>query len=323
MASISSKAPVNKDPFCIREIVRDQSCYNGKYFTVIYNKKALTEGHSLIITKRHALGLLDLTADETKELFEMVNKVLPVLLGIYNNGEQAYDLKIRSGEFSGRTVNHFHIHLLPRKRVPKDVGGFEYERIYEKSLQNIDRPFLDDISNDLKILGRGLNTRVQDQAVKVVAVGGNARSELDAQLLKNVFYESMHFIAMYHPAPVIKGQVLLVPKRDVSDLLALNQEEREDFARAYTTVMTALLKKYGNGSRSYITSMQTGGYENMPLDRLHINLIPRSKGDRYAGRDDEMYYDIYERKNNQAIMTSEEICKEVKALMCLTADWYV
>lgn len=321
MPAVSSKAKAGKDPFCMKEILREQGCYDGDHFTVLYNKKALTEGHTLIITKRHTLGLLDLTAGEAKELFDMIGKVLPVLLDTYNNGERAYDLKIRSGEFSGRTVNHFHLHLIPRKRVPREGGGTEYERIYEKSLQNIDRPFLDDISNDLRRLRRGLNNPDRSAAT---SEAGSSHSELGVNLRKNIFYESEYFFALYHPAPVIEGQVLLVPKRDISDFLELSGREREDFAYAYSKVMAMLLKRYGNGSRSYITSMQTGGYDNMPLNRLHINLIPRTKGDRYAGHDDDMYYDIYERKTGGAVMTGGEIEKEVKSLGMLAArDWYV
>ena len=120
--------------------------------------------------------------------------------------------------------------------------------------------------------------------------------ELDARLPTTCSTSPRHFVALYHPAPVIEGKALLVPKRDISDFLELSREEQRDFTRTYAKVMNMLLKAYGDESRSYITSMQIGGYEAMPLNRLHIHLIPRSKSDRYAGRDDDMYYDIYEGK---------------------------
>ena len=295
-------------------MIRDQICHAGEHFTVIYNKKVLTDGHSLIITKRHAQGLLDLTAAEVRELFDMINQALPAILDVYNNGERAYDIKIRSGEYSGRTVDHFHVHLIPRKRIPDGNGGTERERIYEKNLQNPDRPVLEDFKNELTRIRRGMDG--SGPAVAFAASGpGAAHVGLD-----KVFYESRHFVALYHPAPIIEGKALLVPKRDISDFLELTRVEQRDFARTYAKVMNMLLDVYGDDSRSYITSMQTGGYNNMPLERLHVHLIPRSKSDRYVGRDDDIYYDMYEGKGGTPIMTESEIRKEVESLRRLAQE---
>ncbi len=299
----------HKDPFCMKQVLRKQSVHEGEHFVALYNSKALTDGHSLIITRRHILGLLDLQPAEVKELFDMISTVLPVILDTYNNGERTYDLKIRSGEFSGRTVNHFHVHLIPRRKVSAAGGGTEYERIYAKNLQNVDRPFLDDIENDLAMLRCGLQN--PKQAPRSMPV---ARKEIDAALSANIFYESSHFVAMYHPKPVIRGQALLVPKRDVSDFMELDDEERMDFAITYSKIMNLLLKVYGDESRSYITSMQTGEYEGRPIDRLHVNLIPRSRNDRYSGRDDEMYLDIYERGNMPPVLDADQIKAETEVL---------
>ena len=310
MAS-SAVATTDRDPFCMKDVIRKQSVHDGSHFTALYNSKALTEGHSLIVTHRHIMGLLDLKAAEVKELFDMIGTVLPVILDTYAEGGRAYDLKIRSGDASGRTVNHFHVHLIPRKLVQAEDGGTEHERIYSKSLENLNRPFLDDIENDLRMLRRGLSKQVL--ATRTPPEVGN-HPELGAELRANVFYESKHFVALFHPKPVIEGQTLLIPKRDVSDFLELSDEERRDFARIYAKIMNLLIKVYGDETRSYITSMQTGGYGNMPIDRLHINLIPRSKSDRYAGRDDDMYYDIYESPNLAVVMNADEIKSAVESL---------
>ncbi len=300
------------DAFCDKEVIENQKCYETEHFTLLYNKKELVKGHSLIITKRHALGLLDLNAQEAKELFDILGKVIPVMMGIYNKGEMAYDLKIRSGEFSGRTVNHFHIHIIPRRKVIEGNGVEEYERIYEMSMQNVDRPFLDNIDEDVGRVRRGMGEIASPPAANSEVKG--KKEGIDASLLEGAFYESKHFVAMYHPNPVIEGQVLLVPKRNVADLLGLTDEERKDLAAAYAKVMPLLLKQYGNGGRSYITLTQVGGYEKMPTDRLHISLIPRSESDRYSGHDDDMYYDLYEKADQKQVLTKEEIKDEAEML---------
>ncbi len=316
MAS-SAVAKTGRDPFCMKDIIRKQGVHEGRHFTTLYNSKALTEGHSLIVTHRHIRGLLDLKAVEVKELFDMIGEVLPVILDTYANGDRAYDLKIRSGDASGRTVDHFHVHLIPRKQVPAKNGGTEHERIYSKSLENLNRPFIDDIENDLRMLRRGLMNPVP--ATRASA-GVGSYTELSEDLRANIFYESEHFVALFHPKPVIEGQVLLIPKRDISDFLELSGKERMDFARTYAKIMNLLIDVYGDETRSYITSMQTGGYDNMPVDRLHINLIPRSKSDRYAGRDDDMYYHIYESPNLAPVMTADEIKRAVDSLRRLAQE---
>jgi diadenosine tetraphosphate (Ap4A) HIT family hydrolase len=301
-----------EDPFCMKSRVRDQSCYIGDNFAVLYNAKPRIDGHSLIVTRRHVPGLLDITPAEAKELFGIINRVLPALLDVYNNGERAYDIKIRSGEFSGWSVDHFHMHVIPRKRVATEDGSTEYERLYDTGLQNLERPFSEDIGEHVKMLGRGLESSVR--AVSAPAVVDESRVEPDAHPLANVFYESRHFVAVYHHRPIIEGQALLVPKRDVPDFLELTGKERADLTRTYVKVMNALLEMYGDESRSYVTSLQTGRYHNMPLDRLHVNLIPKSRFDRYVSRDERMFYDLYENENSTAVMTDEEIRRDVAAL---------
>ncbi len=308
-------AGAQRDPFCDPDVIKKQYWMESESFKVLFNSKALTAGHSLIITKRHALGLLDLDADEARELMAVLNASLNVVLKEYNNNERNYDLKIRSGEFSGRTVNHFHLHIIPRRKVPGPDGNYWYENIYEKSLRQIDRPFLDDIREDVKRLRRGARGIVLD---KEPAGSGTLGNGVLARPLRDaVFYESEGFIVAYNPAPLVRGQALIIPRREIKDISELNANEVSDLIGTYVVSMRALLKAYGEGSRSYITSMQVGGYARMPTDRMHIHLIPRSRNDVYSGRDDYMYFDMYESDKKGAVMTGKEVSEEVKRLKLL------
>ena len=311
VASAEKRKKEYPDPFCDEKIRQLQTCTETNSFLIFYNAKALTSGHSLIVTKDHKDGLLDLTHDEAQELFALIKRALPILLDVYDRGENAYDLKIRSGISSGRTVGHFHVHLIPRKKI-----GVDYERIYEENLAHPDRPFLEDISKDVEGLRRKFGDGSSADSKNTSSCNQPDDAELEQRLLDNVFYGSKHFLALYHPDPVIDGHALLIPRTNVTDLLALSEEEIADMISTYSIVMRMLLKKYGHGSRSYITSLQTGGYKNSPTDRLHIHLVPRSQSDRY-GKDnthDKMYYDIYESGEADRVIDSAHIPRDIEDL---------
>ncbi|MHB1830528.1 MAG: HIT domain-containing protein [Candidatus Micrarchaeaceae archaeon] len=306
------KLQAAKDPFCDSNIVGRQLGFSGRYFACIYDSIARTDGHLLLITKEHRAGLLDLTAQEAGELFGMMNKSVKASMDLWNGGENAYCLMIRSGGASGRTVDHFHIHIIPRKRVGMKDGRPAYDNIYEKTLQGAERPFLASIEEEVKMLRRGFEGA--RPAISEVTGNSGKFAALDPGLAGNVFYESESWSAVYNPKPIIEGQTLLIPKRDISDISQLSREEAEDLARTYAKVMTILLKMYGDESRSYITSMQTGGYVSMPLDRMHIHLIVRRNVDRYTGAGDHIYYDLYENGIRPKVMTEDEIREDVAAL---------
>ena len=307
-----------KDQFCKNEVRQSQAYHESEQgnFLVLHNTAPLSAGHSLIITKRHILGILDLTLPEKRELFDTINKILPMLLDVYNDGNQAYDIKIRSGAASGRTVDHFHVHLIPRKHSPsvKDGIEYQYERIYEKSLQTQKRERAELSADAVKGLKRELASNgylkhgIPTENVTIT------NASLPADIADNAFYESKYFLVAHSANPIILGHSLIVPKRDVDSVFKLTQDELCDLAQTYSKIMSVLLRRYGDDTKSYITSMQTGGYPAMPLDKLHIHVIPRFTNDRYTGKDDEIYYDIYERGRPMGIMGNDEIRREVEAL---------
>ena len=76
-----------------------------------------TDGHTMVIVKKHGETILDYSADEIKSLWISVQKVASAI-------EKAFDTKILSiginhGEPQG--VKHLHVHILPR--FEGDGGG--------------------------------------------------------------------------------------------------------------------------------------------------------------------------------------------------------
>ncbi|MDE1860383.1 MAG: HIT family protein [Candidatus Micrarchaeota archaeon] len=303
-----------KDIFCDPSTMAEHGGHNGEVFSVVFNKMPFAPGHSLIATVRHTNGLLDLTPHEAAELLSTLRKVLPYVLNKYNGGDPAYDIKIRSGDASGWTISHFHVHVIPRHRAANS-GPHPYELIYEPWLDTPDRPV---VAGDLRTHTKGLRRGAELNGDGKHALNGFADrrpAPIPSFLYPNVFFESQHFIALHHPEAVLPGQTLLVPKSGVRDFLALNDAELADLMLAYPKVMKRLLREYSEGSRAYITSFQTGGYSHAPLEAFHINLIPRKEGDRYAENHDQMYADIYERNGRHVDMLGrEEIRRAVSEL---------
>lgn len=72
----------------------------------------VSDGHTLIIPKRHIVSLFDATADEVKALFSLMKTVRQKLLQIYV--PDGFNIGVNDGQAAGQTVMHLHIHLIPR-----------------------------------------------------------------------------------------------------------------------------------------------------------------------------------------------------------------
>jgi bis(5'-adenosyl)-triphosphatase len=71
-------------------------------------------GHSLVITKRHIKSFFGLKDIEVKELFKVIKKATKALMKVYDS--DGFDLAIQEGEAAGQSIEHFHIHIIPRKK---------------------------------------------------------------------------------------------------------------------------------------------------------------------------------------------------------------
>ena len=78
----------------------------------IYDKFPINEGHALIIPKKHCDNYFDLTFIEQAACMFMLNKVKEIVSNKFN--PDGFNIGINVGEKAGQTVNHVHIHLIPR-----------------------------------------------------------------------------------------------------------------------------------------------------------------------------------------------------------------
>ena len=83
----------------------------------------VSRGHALVVPKRHALTIFDLTAAEYADCFRLVVPLKELLLARF--APDGFNVGVNCGEAAGQSVWHAHIHVLPRYRgdVPNPRGG--------------------------------------------------------------------------------------------------------------------------------------------------------------------------------------------------------
>jgi len=73
----------------------------------------LTEGHTLIIPKKHAENIFDISEENLKHISIVAKKIANTMKE--NIGAEGVDLIQASGEAADQQVPHFHLHVVPRK----------------------------------------------------------------------------------------------------------------------------------------------------------------------------------------------------------------
>ncbi len=72
----------------------------------------IAPGHTVIIPKVHAENILDLKKEMIAPVFESAKALTSVLDKALN--PQGFTIGINHGKVSGQTIDHLHIHIIPR-----------------------------------------------------------------------------------------------------------------------------------------------------------------------------------------------------------------
>ncbi len=117
--------------------------YENKYWFARFNEFPVSPGHSLLIARRHASSLLDLTEGEWIYLKPTLTKTISIIEktdyeGLYKkmlenpvkdskrfckqmlenpnlkNKPLGYSIEVNEGGIKARTISHLHIHIIPR-----------------------------------------------------------------------------------------------------------------------------------------------------------------------------------------------------------------
>ena len=96
----------------------------NNYAYVINDAFPITEMHALIIPKRHVKTYFDLNADELGACHDLLNSMRSGILD-EDSSVEGFNIGMNNGTVAGQTVDHCHIHLIPRREgdVINATGG--------------------------------------------------------------------------------------------------------------------------------------------------------------------------------------------------------
>lgn len=98
-------------PFCHLEPSR---ILLGNDFAVAFKDAfPLSEGHALVLPKRHVVSLFDLSEEEQAALWKLVAVVRAKLRTLLR--PDGFNIGVNDGAAAGQTVMHAHIHVVPRR----------------------------------------------------------------------------------------------------------------------------------------------------------------------------------------------------------------
>jgi len=87
----------------------------------------VTEGHTLLIPKRHTLVYFELLNSEIIAINDLILEQRKILFEIDKTIE-GFNIGINCGEVAGQSVWHCHVHMIPRRKgdVQKPKGGIRH-----------------------------------------------------------------------------------------------------------------------------------------------------------------------------------------------------
>lgn len=103
---------INECVFC--NIIKDKKeiILENDLAVAFYDSFPVSQGHTLIIPKRHCQTVFELTSEEAKAVFELSLEVKKLLDEKYH--PDGYNIGYNAGIFAGQSVMHCHMHVIPR-----------------------------------------------------------------------------------------------------------------------------------------------------------------------------------------------------------------
>jgi len=86
--------------------------YQGEHVFVVMNKYPYTNGHLMIVPKRHCLSLEQLDNNELKEFFDLLKTSVRALKASFH--PHGFNIGMNIGKVAGAGEDHLHLHIVPR-----------------------------------------------------------------------------------------------------------------------------------------------------------------------------------------------------------------
>lgn len=100
--------------FCkiIKGEIPSATIYENDEFKVILDRFPSNEGHVLIMPKNHCANIFEADSEMAGRLFTLATKVAKIMKNTL--GFENMNIVQNNGPVAGQTVNHLHVHLIPR-----------------------------------------------------------------------------------------------------------------------------------------------------------------------------------------------------------------
>ena len=121
--------------FCkiIKGEIPSETIYEDDFVKVVLDVNPVTEGHSLVLPKKHYENLFDI--DE--EVLIHIHKIAKDLYKVFKEKLNCDGLTLTQNNGYGQAIKHYHLHLIPRYK--NDNIDFEHQKnqistkdVYEK-----------------------------------------------------------------------------------------------------------------------------------------------------------------------------------------------
>ncbi len=94
------------------EIPSENIVYEDEFSIAFLDLYPNTEGHTLVVPKKHFTMITDMTEEETGKLFRSVNAVSrKVVEGL---GLEGFNITVNNGKVANQEIPHVHVHIIPR-----------------------------------------------------------------------------------------------------------------------------------------------------------------------------------------------------------------
>lgn len=112
-AQRATDAPPTTCLFCLRNDASLNTIINtNETFYARLDNFPATPGHVEVVPKRHVESFFDLSSTEILDAYTLMQTVEKELTALHGPG--GYTIGVNEGKVAGRSIDHLHIHLIPR-----------------------------------------------------------------------------------------------------------------------------------------------------------------------------------------------------------------
>jgi diadenosine tetraphosphate (Ap4A) HIT family hydrolase len=109
--------------FCEINKTKSRIILENSHTFAISDQYPVSQGHTLIILKRHVPSIFEASSEEISAIFDLTNRVQKLLSKQYN--PDGYNVGFNDLKAAGQSISHCHMHIIPRYQgdVENPRGG--------------------------------------------------------------------------------------------------------------------------------------------------------------------------------------------------------